>query len=281
MLHDSAGHAASALVDPTRDVPGAFPTVATRKARFTSENLCIEGLLHAPAERAGDRRPAVVLLHGGPSARDRLEWNALVQLIVGSGFTVLQVNYRGSAGYGDAFEHLNVRDVGGGDARDVAAAARWLQDMPGIDGTRLICVGGSYGGYLVYRQLTRYSDLWAAGIAWMGITDWTSLYYETTDAVRLYCRALFGGGPSELPQMYMEASPIHDVARLTAPILMIHGKNDPRVPVTQARRFRDRLLELGRHNVCYVELDEGHGLTARAARIRMYKKIAEFLHSLL
>jgi dipeptidyl aminopeptidase/acylaminoacyl peptidase len=175
----------------------------------------------------------------------------------------------------------NQGDIGGGDARDVAAGARLLAQDPDIDPARIVCGGGSYGGYMTYRQLTHFPELWAGGIAIVGITDWEHMYGESMPHFQHLLHRLFGGSPSEVPERYRAASPIHEAERLRAPILILHGLNDPRCPIAQARRFRDRLLALGRRegrDFLYHELgDQGHGSADVGQRLATYGRIDDFL----
>lgn len=247
----------------------------------SDDGVTIHGILYKPTVAAGDKVPAVVFVHGGPTAQDFLMFDPAAQVFVNRGFAVLQVNYRGSTGYGREFREMNLHDIGGGDARDVAAGARYLQQDPDIDPDRILCAGGSYGGYMAFRQLTRFPELWAGGIAWVGITDWTLLYEEDMAHFKYYLRVLFGGTPDEVPERYKEASPLYEAERLQAPLLIIHGVTDPRCPISQARVFKARIEELGRvegEDFFYHELGEqGHGSMDIEERITTFRLMDDFL----
>lgn len=247
----------------------------------SDDGLTIYGILYKPPVEPGKKLPAIVFVHGGPTAQDYLMFNPAVQVFANRGFAVLQVNYRGSIGYGRAFQDMNIGDIGGGDARDVAAGARFLAQDPDIDPERILCAGGSYGGYMTYRQLTRFPDLWAGGIAWVGITDWERLYEEDMEHFKYYCRMLFGGSPQEVPERYREASPIHEAHRLRAPLMIIHGVTDPRCPISQARLFKQRLEELGKvegRDFFYHELgQQGHGSVDMEEMITTFRLMEGFL----
>lgn len=246
----------------------------------SDDGLAIYGILYKPDVPATQKVPAIVYVHGGPTAQDYLMFNPGVQVFVNRGFAVLQVNYRGSTGYGREFREMNIHDIGGGDARDVAAGVRWLQQDPDIDPERILCAGGSYGGYMAFRQLTRFPELWAGGIAWVGITDWERLYEEDMAHFKYYLRMLFGGTPEEVPERYKEASPLHEAERLQVPLLIIHGVTDPRCPISQARVFKERIEELGKvegRDFFYHELGEqGHGSMDIEERITTFRLMDDF-----
>lgn len=282
LVLDPASGQVDVLVDAEYGRLSPDDFVDARYVHFTSDDgLRVPGILYKPPVPPGGRLPAIVLVHGGPTAQDLLQFNPYVQLLANRGFAVLQVNYRGSTGYGRAYMEMNLGDIGGGDARDVAAGARFLASDPDVDPDRILCAGGSYGGYMTYRQLTRFPELWAGGVAWVGITDWELLYRESMEHFKYYLRLLFGGSPDEVPERYREASPIHEAHRLRAPLLMVHGVNDPRCPVIQARAFRERLLALGRvegRDFLYHELgDQGHGSLDVEDRLVTFRLLEAFV----
>lgn len=281
---DAAG-AARPLLRPAYGSLSPAQFVAARDVAFASDARTIHGLLYKPAVEPGRRLGGVVWVHGGPTAQSVASFNAAVQLFANRGYAVLEVNYRGSTGYGKAFMEANQGDIGGGDARDVAAGARLLAADPDIDPGRIVCGGGSYGGYMTYRQLTHFPELWAGGVAIVGITDWAHMYGESMAHFKHLLHRLFGGSPDEVPERYRAASPIHEADRLRAPLLILHGLNDPRCPIAQARRFKDRLVDLGRRegeDFFYHELgDQGHGSADVAQRLGTYGMIDEFLARLI
>ena len=255
--------------------------VTGRRVAFDSDSYTIHGLSFKPNNTAGQRLPAIVWVHGGPTGQDLEMFDPYVQFLCSLGFAVLQVNYRGSTGYGRPFQEANRFDLGGGDARDVAAGARFLAADPDIDPNRIVCGGASYGGYMTYRQLTHFPELWAGGIAWVGITDWTLLYEESMEHFKHYLKLLFGGTPEEVRDLYKKASPIEEADRLAAPLLFIHGQTDPRCPVSQAQTFRDRLLANGKvegRDFEYHELSaQGHGSADIDEKIGSFRIMEGFL----
>jgi dipeptidyl aminopeptidase/acylaminoacyl peptidase len=174
---------------------------------------------------------------------------------------------------------MNIKDWGGGDLEDVAAAARYLQRLPDVDPGRIGIFGGSYGGYMTYMAVTKKPDLWKAAVAWVGITDLHKLYEEDLPHFKDYFREQMGD-PVADRDLWRERSAITYADQLTAKLLIVHGHTDPRCPITQARIFRERLLELGRtegEDFEYVEFaDEGHGSQDIKQKLRFYGLLEDF-----
>ena len=246
----------------------------------------VGALLYDPLEGSaaddGAALPGVVWVHGGPHVQAQRSFSPYVQFLAASGYAVLRPNYRGSAGRGREFQHAVHGDWGGMEQADIAAGGRWLADREWVDGDRLAVIGGSFGGFSAYTQLFRYPELWAAGIAWVGITDPPALYEESMPHYRSNLERQMGD-PEENESLWRDRSPVTHVESMAAPVCIVHGVNDPRCPVSQARRFRDALVEQGRESgedggFEYVELgEEGHGSTDRRQRRRRFELIGEFL----
>ncbi|MFB6124876.1 MAG: prolyl oligopeptidase family serine peptidase [Halanaeroarchaeum sp.] len=245
------------------------------------ETLSIEGLLFDSGARPS---PLVVNPHGGPRAADRKGFDLYTQFLVARGYSVLQVNYRGSTGRGRAFVEALYDDWGGAEQGDVATGVEYvLNTHEWLDEDRVAVFGGSYGGYSAYWQLVQYPDLYDAGVAWIGLTDLEVMFEETMPHFRTELMQRYLGTPSENPALYAERSPLTHVENLAAPLLMIHGANDRRVPVTQARLFRDALEESGYEegpdgDYEYRELgEEGHASTDIDQKIRAFRTLDDFL----
>jgi dipeptidyl aminopeptidase/acylaminoacyl peptidase len=241
----------------------------------------IEAILYKPKDiKPNEKVPAVVFVHGGPYGQDTLRFDIYAQFITSLGFAVLQPNFRGSIGYGKAFKEAVIKDWGGKDAEDVVTGAEYLKKMDWIDGNRIVVAGGSYGGYATYWQMVRYPEVWGGGIAWVGITDLLKLYEESMPHFKYFLRESMGD-PEKDRDLWIERSPITHAKNLKSPLLIVHGVNDPRCPISQARIFRDKLIELGLKegkDFEYIELSkEGHGSTDKEQKIRIFKLMAEFL----
>ena len=263
-----------------------------------SDELEIGALLYDSGERSSplsdrgsdeDRdasrgSPLIVNPHGGPRGRDAKRFNLYTQVLVSQGFSVLQVNYRGSTGRGREFVEELIDDWGGAEQGDVAVAAEHVLDTRDwIDEDRVVVFGGSYGGYSAYWQLVQYPDVYDAGIAWIGLTDLEDQYENTMPHFKTELMEKYLGTPEENPDLYEERSPVTHVGNLDAPLFIVHGVNDRRVPVSQARIFRDALADAGYEEgedgeFEYRELgEEGHASSDQDRKLRMFRLLADFL----
>ena len=245
------------------------------------DTLEIEGLLYDSGERPS---PLVVNPHGGPRAADHKAFDLYSQFLAMRGYSVLKVNYRGSTGRGREFVEELYDDWGGAEQGDVATGAEHvLETRDWIDEDRVAVFGGSYGGYSAYWQLVQYPDLYDAGVAWIGVTDLVDMYENTMPHFKTELMEKYLGRPDENPDLYEERSPVTYVENLSAPTLLIHGVNDRRVPVSQARIFRDALEETGFEageggDYEYEELgEEGHASTDIDQKIRAFEILDDFL----
>lgn len=244
----------------------------------------VPAILYRPRDlEPGRRYPALVHVHGGPTAQFFRGFDPQAQLLADRGYLVLCPNVRGSTGYGVAWRDANLLDWGGRDLSDVAAGAEYLKGLPEVDPGRLGIFGGSYGGYLSYMATVKYPELFRVGVPVVGITDLHALYRENSRVMPqlgYYFRTMMGD-PEENAELWRDRSAITHAHALRAHLFMMHGTNDPRCPIGQARDFRDRLLELGRRedeHFEYVEFgDEGHGAGDIAGKVRAYGLLTDYL----
>lgn len=251
----------------------------------SSDGQMVPAIRYTPRDaRPGERFPAIVNVHGGPTAQFFRGFDPFAQFLADRGFVVLAPNVRGSTGYGVAWRDANLQDWGGGDLEDVAAGAAYLKGLPYVDPDRIGIFGGSYGGFMSYLAVVKRPDLFKVGAPWVGITDLHRLYDEDMEHFKYYLRQQMGD-PEENRALWRDRSAIEFADRLRAKLLIIHGTNDPRCPITQARIFRDRIVALGKREGTgpdddfeYHELDEGHGPGGDiAGRIRNFRLLADFL----
>lgn len=154
-----------------------------------------------------------------------------------------------------------MRDWGGKDLKDVVAGANYLKALPEVDPDRIGIWGGSYGGFMTYIALTKEPDYWKAGVAWVGISDLLSMYNLSMPHFKIFLKEQMGD-PEENLELWKDRSAVNFAQNLKTKLLILHGVNDPRCPVQQARIFRDKLLELGfkeGEDFIYLERAEGHG----------------------
>ena len=251
----------------------------------TFDGKKVPALLYAPRDIApGERLPAIVHVHGGPTGQWFRGFDPFAQFLADRGLVVIEPNIRGSTGYGVDYRDAAIKDWGGADLEDVAAAADYLKTLPYVDGGRLVVFGGSYGGFMSFIAATKKPDIWRAAVAWVGVSDLHRLYEKSMEHFKYYFREQMGD-PEKDRALWRDRSAVEFADKLRAKLLMVHGVNDPRCPVDQSRVFRDRLLELGRkegEDFEYVELsDEGHGSTDIAQKIRTFNILADYLERVL
>ena len=242
------------------------------------EELEIGAILYDSGERPS---PLIVNPHGGPRARDTLSFGYRTQFLVSRGFSVLQVNYRGSTGRGREFVEELYDDWGGAEQGDVATAAEHvLAEYDWLDDDRVVVYGGSYGGYSAYWQLVQFPDLYDAGVAWVGVSDLFDMAENTMPHFRSELMVKYLGEPDGNEALYEERSPVTYADNLDAPLLVVHGVNDRRVPVSQARIFRDALDDAGYEGgdgYEYEELgEEGHGSSDIDDKFRSLELLDDF-----
>jgi dipeptidyl aminopeptidase/acylaminoacyl peptidase len=243
------------------------------------DELEVGALLYDSGQRPS---PLIVNPHGGPRSRDAKRFDLYTQVLVSRGFSVLQVNYRGSTGRGKEFVTELYEDWGGAEQGDVATAVEHvIEKHDWIDEDRIAVFGGSYGGYSAYWQMVQYPDLYDAGIAWIGLTDLNDMYENTMPHFKTELMEKNIGTPAENPEFYDERSPVTHAENVDAPLFLVHGVNDRRVPVSQARIFREALEEHGYEaevDFEYRELgEEGHASSDQAQKLRMFELLDDFL----
>jgi dipeptidyl aminopeptidase/acylaminoacyl peptidase len=281
LLYHLADDSWQVLVEPQYGGIDPSVFVTGEHVWYTSaDGRSIPALLYRPRQIAdGTRLPAVVGVHGGPTGQWFRNFDPFAQFLVDRGYVLLLPNVRGSTGYGREFRELNRRDWGGGDLDDVAAGAQYLKELPYVDQERLGIFGGSYGGYMTYMATVKRPGLWKAGVAWVGITDLKALYDSSMEHFKYYLRAQMGD-PEQDAALWADRSAANFAANLAAKLLIVHGTNDPRCPIEQARLFRDRLLVAGKtpgEDFEYVELtEEGHGSTDVEQKLRIYRLLDDF-----
>ncbi|AGN01977.1 peptidase S9 prolyl oligopeptidase active site domain-containing protein [Salinarchaeum sp. Harcht-Bsk1] len=245
------------------------------------DELEIGALLYDSGERPS---PLIVHPHGGPRLHETKNFDVFTQFLASRGYSVLQVNYRGSTGRGREFVERLYDDWGGAEQGDVATAAEHvLETRDWIDEDRVIAYGRSFGGFSAYWQSVQYPDLYDAVISWVGVSDLRDMYENTMPHFRSELMEKYMGDPDENADLYEERSPITHVENVQGPLLMLHGANDTRVPVSQARRFDEALQEAGFEegpdgDYEYVELDaEGHSSSDVRRKIRVFSLVDDFL----
>ncbi|WP_224270327.1 S9 family peptidase [Haloprofundus salinisoli] len=207
------------------------------------ETLDVGALFYDSGERPS---PLLVNPHGGPRRADRKWFHYRTQYLLARGYSILQVNFRGSSGRGREFAQKLVGDFGGAEQGDIATITEHvLETRDWLDEERVCVFGGSFGGYSTYWQMVQYPELYAAGAPVVGFTDLELMYEEAMPQFRTGFMEKYLSTPEGNPELYRERSPVTHAGNLDAPLMMVHGVNDRRVPVLQARVYRDALEKHG------------------------------------
>ena len=218
---------------------------------------------------------AVLVVHGGPELQARQNFDVVVQALAAAGHTVLVPNVRGSTGYGKRWYTADDKHRRLDSVADLAALHAYLPKL-GVDQRRAALWGGSYGGYMVLAGLAFQPGLWAAGVDIVGIASLVT-FLENTSAYRRAYREREYGTLKDDREFLHEASPLTHIDDITAPLFIIHGANDPRVPLSEAEQIHAAMTARGRECELLVYGDEGHGLTKRANRADAIPRAFAFL----
>jgi len=220
--------------------------------------------------------PAVVYIHGGPESQFVPQFDQIVGFFLSMGLTVVAPNVRGSTGYGRTFTHLDDVKLRMNSVRDISEIVTRLAKDGEINGKRVGVLGGSYGGFMVLACMYEYPKLWAAGVDIVGISDFVT-FLENTGPWRRKLREAEYGDPVKDREFLERISPLNNASRITAPLFMIHGTNDPRVPFQETKQIERELKRLGRKAEVMAFDDEGHGLIKLKNQLRGYAAAAQFL----
>ncbi len=216
--------------------------------------------------RRDGQNPAIVLPHGGPTGQAVDGFSRYAAAFASRGYITIQPNFRGSTGYGKAFQAANFKDLGGGDLKDTIAAKQFLVASGYVDPKRVGIFGGSYGGFMTLMAIGRAPDEFAAAVQWFGIINWRTMYRDQDALLKAYQRTLIGT-PEADPKVYDAVSPLTYIRAAKAPLLTIQGENDIRVPRGQAQEVNDILKAKGNVVETIFYPDEGHGFTKREHQI--------------
>lgn len=236
----------------------------------------IPAFFSVPEDAEPGETPVIVDIHGGPESQRRPTFYSVKQYFLNRGYAYFEPNVRGSSGYGRAYTNLDDVDKRMDSVADIEAGVEWLHEQKAIDPERVVAMGGSYGGFMVLSCLTEYPDLWAAGVDIVGIANFVT-FLENTGEWRREHREVEYGSLEDDRELLESISPIHEADRIDAPLLVLHGANDPRVPVGEAEQIVETVAEKGVPVEKLIFEDEGHGFSKLENRIEAYTTVAEFL----
>ncbi|MGH7911141.1 MAG: alpha/beta hydrolase family protein, partial [Candidatus Dormibacteraceae bacterium] len=258
----AGGPLPAGLVEPQEVTIPGFGGLPVPALSFTSRS----------PRPAGLPRTTVVYIHGGPEGQTRANLIPQLQMWLVAGYDVLAPNVRGSTGYGFDFASLDDREKRWDAVRDAVTLARSQKDSGTAE--RLVAMGGSYGGFMTLAVLVEAPELWDAAVDIVGIADWHS-FFRNTSGWRRSMRAAEYGDPLEEPDgtFLAEFSPLRRAERIRTDLLVIHGRNDPRVPVGEATQ----IVEAVPGSELLIFDDEGHGIARAGNRSRAYGRALTFV----
>jgi dipeptidyl aminopeptidase/acylaminoacyl peptidase len=243
------------------------------------DGTVLHGYLTVPKGSSGKNLPLIMHPHGGPhGVRDEWGFNPEVQFLASRGYAVLQMNFRGSGGYGDAFEGKGYGKWGTEMVDDMTDAVNWAIARGTADRGRICAYGASYGGYAALQSVVREPDLYRCAIGYVGLYS-MSLWMRDSDVSesewgRNYQREVF----PETEAGRQAQSPAFNVERIKVPLMLVHGAKDPRVPISQYNLLVKRLEEAGKPpEVKIVEDKEGHGFYDYQNQVDLYTAMEAFL----
>ena len=267
------------LTDNRPAVADPAGLVEPEVVRFTTDDgLEIPAYLYRPRGATG-QVGVLLAVHGGPAAQELPDYcyDGFYQALAASGIAVLAPNVRGSTGYGKTYMRRNFRDWGGGDLTDCVAAVRWLRAQPWVDPDRIGVYGGSYGGFVVLSCLSRLADLkWAAGVDFCGPSNLVTFTRAQPPTWR-HKVAVMIGDPDTDEEFLRSRSPVTYADEIRAPLFVIQGANDPRVPQPESDQIVETLRARGVPVRYDVYADEGHGFSKRENLLRMRTDVVDFL----
>jgi dipeptidyl aminopeptidase/acylaminoacyl peptidase len=224
--------------------------------------------------------PAIVLPHGGPTGQSTDIWFPDRAALVSSGYICIAPNVRGSTGYGIEFQRANYQDLGGGDLQDEVYATKFLEATGYVSPKKLGITGGSYGGYMTLMAIGKTPDIWAAAVELFGIINWKTMLQHSDPLLQQYERSLLGDPVKDLA-VYERDSPLAFIHDVKAPLLVLQGDNDPRVPKEEAVQVVELLKKDGKTVEAHYYPDEGHGFAKRENRIDAIRRTLEWFDKYL
>jgi dipeptidyl aminopeptidase/acylaminoacyl peptidase len=253
-----------------------FPTFDRTDGRARTEAAYV----YEPA--AAGKHPVLLLLHGGPESQFRPGFDPWIEFVVNElGYVVVAPNVRGSSGYGKTYLSLDNGVLREDAVKDVGALLVWIGLQSSMDSKRVVVSGGSYGGYLSLASLVEFSDRLRGGIDVAGFTDFVSFLTNTAPYRRDLRRAEYGDERDPDTRAFLRRiSPLTNAERIKRPLLVVQGRNDPRVPLSEAEQLVNRLRAKGSTVWYLVADDEGHGFRKKQNRDAYFETMAQFLASM-
>jgi dipeptidyl aminopeptidase/acylaminoacyl peptidase len=241
------------------------------------DGLKIHALFYVPKGVKKDgSNPAIVWPHGGPEHQETHNFSKYIQVMTNAGFIVIAPNFRGSTGYGKAFQKLIYKDWGGNEFKDVLASVDYLKNSGYVDPKKIAMVGGSFGGFMTLTSVTKAPDIWRCAVDIFGPSNLHTFLRSIPEHWKEGAYRLVGN-PDTDTAILDERSPINYVDNIKCPVLVIQGKHDPRVVEEESVQIVNKLKDAGKEVEYLLLDDEGHGFTKVANAVKVFKKKLEFL----
>ena len=270
----TAGRAGLMAGGKLDNVPGD-PTALKEVEAFLTRPVDTQGAAGTDAAST-QKYPLIVNIHGGPHGQQGPAFNFKNQVYAARGWATLMVNYRGSVGFGAAWRDTLIRNIGWPEVEDIVAGLDDLVAHGWTDPARAVIAGWSWGGYLTLLMHGMHPDRFIAGVAGVPVGDYEAAYDDESPLLQAYDRALFGGPPSDVPELIRERSPITYVDRVTAPLLVLAGEHDSRCPIRQVLNYTDRLVARDHDHELYL-FPTGHAPFQIDERIKQTGVVLDFL----
>ncbi|NLM71611.1 MAG: S9 family peptidase, partial [Synergistaceae bacterium] len=277
-FYDMANRELKKLEDVTPWLPEERMAPMKAISYRARDGLTIHGYLTLPPGSDGKNLPVVIHPHGGPWVRDVWGFNPVVQFLASRGLAVLQMNFRGSTGYGRAFWEASFKEWGRAMQDDITDGVQWMIDSGTADPKRIGIFGGSYGGYVVLAGLAFTPDLYSCGVDYVGVSNIFTLLETIPPYWELGRKMLYEqiGDPETEQDLLRAASPVFHADKIKAPLLVAQGANDPRVKKAESDQIVEALRKRGIDVEYMVKENEGHGFQNEENRFDLYRAMESF-----
>lgn len=243
----------------------------------THDGRMLPAFVYRPKTPApADGYPCILYVHGGPASQQRPDFDVRFQYFLSQGYALMVPNVRGSTGYGRAYMLLDEVELRPDSVADMKYAVRWLHAQPDMANDRIAVYGRSYGGFMVLAAVTEYPELFAAAIDVVGIADWIT-FLERTSPWRRSHREREYGSLERNRDFLRSISPLHKADRIQAPLLVLAGDNDPRVPLYESQQIAEKLEKAGGTVEFIHYADEGHKFSKLENQIDSFTQMGLFL----
>lgn len=265
------------LTDTWVSVVPESSMVHPQSIRYESEDTKIHSWFFLPKNsKRNGKTPIIIWPHGGPQWQERAQFRPIFQYFISRGFAIWAPNPRGSTGYGISFCRQIEKEWGTADFPDMLNGIQWLKDSGWIDSKRVVIMGGSYGGYMTLRSITKIPNTFRAAVDIFGVSNLITFVENVPDDWRFFIDQMVGN-PLKDKQKLMEQSPINYLDKIDCPLLVIQGAKDPRVVKSESDQVVEKLKSMNKQVEYLVFENEGHGFLKPENELLAYKKAADFL----